>query len=79
MAHINQFLADSEKSDMNDKDQPITADNVILKNVESKHLPCIRNMLRRHEVIKNGRLGNLKVAEHGTDLNVYLKPFKLAF
>lgn len=77
-ALINQYLADSRNSHMNEEEKPVTAEDIELSEVEQKYHPRIREMLKRHEAMWNGRLGEIKVAEHAIDLKEGAKPFKSA-
>lgn len=72
-AHIKQYLPDSRNSRISKGDQPVMADEIDLSNVESKHHPYIRNMLRYQEVMWNGSPSNLKVAKHAIDLKEHSK------
>lgn len=46
---------------MNEEDIPTAADDIDLCNVENKHHPYNRCVFRRHDVMRNGRLGNIKL------------------
>ena len=46
---INQYIQDSRNSHMDAEETPITAADIDLSDVETKHHPAIRKMLKRHE------------------------------
>lgn len=75
---INEYLANSRNTQENEEDKPIMADNTEFHSIKSKHHPRIRNMLRCHEAMRNGRLSDIKVVERAIDLKKDSKPFMSA-
>ena len=65
---INKHLEDARNAAVDQSDEvPITADNVELHVDENFH-PQIRNMLRKHEKIWEGRLGKITATTHRIEL-----------
>ncbi len=73
---INQHLADLRESHMEQDEEPITADKIPLDEVP-ENLRCrVRQMLKKHEQMWLGKLGEINVTEHGINLKPDAKPFK---
>ena len=74
---INKHLADAREAHAGKDEEPITADTVEL-HVDNKYHLKIRNMLRKHESLWAGQLGNINITEHSIDLVAGARPFKSA-
>lgn len=77
-ALINKYLADSRNSHMNERQKPVTSNDIDLSDVDKTFNQLIRDMSGKHENMWNGRLAHIKVAEHAIDLKGGPKPFKSA-
>lgn len=62
------YLVDSRNSSMNEEEKSMTADNINLNDDNKIFHQRIRDMLRKHENMRNGLLGHINVAEHAIDL-----------
>ena len=60
------------ESDVN----PVTAAEIDLSDVETKYHTTIRDILRKHETMWSGKLGEITVTEHHIDLIKGARPFK---
>ena len=74
-ALINKHLADLRESHMEKDETPVTAEDVPL-DVDEKYHPAIRGMLKKHEDMWLGKLGNINVTEHAIDLIPGARSFK---
>ena len=61
---------------MEKDEDPTTADDIPLDEVPDELQDRVRQMLRRHEHMWHGKLGEINVTEHGIDLKPGSKPFK---
>ena len=61
---------------MANDDKPVTAADINLEDVEKKYHSDIRSMLKRHEEMWSGKLGEIKVSEHHIDLVPGARPAK---
>lgn len=77
-ALINPYLANLWNCHMIEEDKPITAGEIDLSNVKRKNNSPLCNIFRRHTVIKNCRLGSIKVSEHAIDFEENNKLFNSA-
>ena len=73
---INKHLADLRESHMEKDDQPITAKDIPLDDVNQEYHEEIREMLKEHERMWLGELGEINVTEHSIDLIPNARPFK---
>ena len=73
---INQHLADDRESHMDQDDKPATADDIPLTGVPPELETRVRDMLRKHEKMWSGELGNITTTEHPIDLVPNARPFK---
>lgn len=76
---VNQYLADSQNSQMNEKEKLVAADDIYLNKIDDKYHSLIRDIFRNHKITWNRRLGNTIVAKFLIDLEDSSKMFKLAF
>ncbi len=72
---INKHLADMREAHMGSEESPTTAEDIEL-DVEEKYHSTIRTMLKKHESMWNGKLGDINVVEHSIDLVPGARPFK---
>ena len=77
-ALINKHLSDLRESHMKEDEAPMTADDIDLSEVDEKYHDQIRSMLKKHETMWSGKLGEINVAEHSIELKDGAKPFKSA-
>lgn len=63
---------------MNEEERPMTADDIELSGVDKIIHQGITEMLRKREIIWNGRLGDINLPEYAIDLNDGAKLFKSA-
>ena len=77
-ALINKHLADLRESHMKEDDTPMTAEDIDLSEVPAQYHEKIRTMLKKHETMWSGKLGDIKIAEHSIDLKEDAKPFRSA-
>lgn len=73
---MEKHLADAKTSKEGDSDKPITADDLDLSDVDTKHHDEIRNMMRRQEDMWSGKLGNITVTEHTIELESGARPHR---
>ena len=73
---INQYLGNERNSHMDEDQRPTTADDIDLSDVDKRHHSKIRSMLRKHEGMWSGKLGEISVTEHHIDLVKGARPFK---
>ncbi len=73
---INKHLSDLRESHMEDDDEPTRARDIPLPDLPRQYEPRVREMLRRHEDMWLGKLGNITVTEHAFDLVPGARPFK---
>ena len=75
---INASLAKNREQAFGETEkEPITAETVPL-DVDEKHHPAIRRMLKKHESMWSGKLGHINVTTHRIDLIPGTRPFKSA-
>ena len=63
-ALINKHLADLRESHMQEDETPMTAENIDLSEVSEEYHEEICKMLRKHETMWSGKLGNINITEH---------------
>ena len=73
---INKHLADLRESHMEQDEKPVTAEDIPLDDVDPKYHETIRRMLKKHEQMWLGQLGEINVTEHTIELKSDAKPFK---
>lgn len=73
---INEYMKDKKSNNMESDENPTTADDIDLGDVDKRHHKAIRNMLRKHEKMWSGQLGEITVTEHHIDLVKGARPFK---
>ena len=78
IALINKHLADLRESHMQEDETPMTAEDIDLSEVSEEYHEEIRKMLRKHETMWSGKLGNINITEHSIELKDGSKPFKSA-
>ena len=75
---INKHLADLRESHMKEDEAPMTADDIDLSEADEQYHDQIRSMLRKHESMWSGKLGEINIAQHSIELKEDAKPFKSA-
>ncbi len=75
---IDRHLADAREAHMDADEKPVTADDLDLSDVDAKHHAAIRKMMRKHEDMWSGKLGNITVTEHTIDLVPGARPARSA-
>ena len=60
---------------MSSDETPMTGKDIEL-DVEKKYHEIIRSMIKKHESIWSGKLGEIYAAEHAIDLIPEARPFK---
>ncbi len=73
---INDYLRDLRSSHMGEDEKPVTADDIDLSGVPKSYHKRIRTMLRKHESMWSGQLGEITVTEHHIDLKPGARPYK---
>ncbi len=73
---INNNLRDLRSSHMGEDEKPVTADDIDLSGVDKSYHQRIRAMLRKHESMWSGQLGEITVTEHHIDLKPDARPHK---
>ena len=75
---INKHLADLREAEHGkDEEKPITAETVEL-GVDKTYHKAIREMLRDHEHLWDGTMGQINITQHAIDLVPGARPFKSA-
>jgi len=74
---INRQLADQRELHMGKDEKPVTADDINIDVPVDKE-EAVRSMLRKHESMWSGQLGEINVTEMRIDLVPDAKPFKSA-
>ena len=75
---INKHLADAREAALKEEDEtPVTASNLELKMTDGKE-EQIRAMLRKHESLWSGKLGEISATKHHIRLIEGARPFKSA-
>ena len=75
---INRHLADQREANHGVRElKPITADTVKL-DVDKAHHKKIRKMLRKHESLWDGTMGEINITKHSINLVPGTRPFKSA-
>ncbi len=75
-AVINEYLRDLRSSHMGEDEKPVTADDIDLSGVDKSYHKRIRAMLRKHESMWSGQLGEITVTEHRIELKPDARPHK---
>ena len=65
---MDKHLADAKEAKIQDEEKPFTADDLDLIDVDAKYHANIGDMMRKHEDMWSGKLGNITVTEHTIDL-----------
>ena len=74
---INKHLSDLRESHMDEDEKPVRAEDVPL-GVPQRYHKRIREMLKHHEHMWMGKLGNINITEHQIDLIEGARPSKAA-
>ena len=75
---INDYLAKLRESQQEKSEKIIRVEDISLEDVPKRHHEAIRSMLKNHEKIWLGELGEISVTEHSIDLKTGSRPFKSA-
>ena len=75
---INQYLSKLQKTKEETIKETMRAEEVPLEEVPEEYHQRIRKMLKKHESMWLGELGEISVTEHSIDLVPGARPFKSA-
>jgi len=73
---MDKHLADAKEAKIQDEEKPFTADDLDLSDFDAKYHANIRDMMRKHEDMWSGKLGNITVTEHTIDLEPGARPHR---
>lgn len=77
IAVINRQLGDAREAHLGDDETPIMAETVPL-GVEEQYHPTIPKMLKKHDAMWSGKLGEINITKHTISLKPGARPFKSA-
>ena len=73
---INQYLSKLQESKEETTDKKMRVEHIPLEEVSEEYHQQIREMLKKHEAMWLGGLGEITVTEHAIDLVPDARPFK---
>lgn len=73
---INEYLRNLRNSHMEAEDKPVRTDDITLDDVDPKYHAEIRAMIRKHQEMWNGCLGEVTITKHKIDLVEGPRPVK---